>query len=566
MNHPRLPRDVERVALAFCQGSPTPYKELVKKALDSGEWDSVLSSNPDPSTYANADDYFEDIQVVKFLSKYPTLPGGKSKEQLHQEAEQRFYVLERECFRTNQRLIPFLTNLQGNYPEEERAAISSFINLCRKNVLKLIGNGPSELPEGKFGPGATFGDRGKLTLLPDKINSRPTITLNACPVIPEWGSTLWGRAVSENGGKIEQVVGNRFTSVPKDSAKNRGICIEPSINLYYQLGLGKLIRRSLLKNTAGRLNLKTAQLVHRQVACDASISGSYATLDLSNASDTICINLVRLMFPSQWLMPLEIVRSQYTLVRDTTGTERRVLLEKFSSMGNGYTFELETVLFLAICMTCYQVAGLTPWPGNNVFAYGDDLIVKTEVAKHVLAALAFFGMTANESKTFVSGPFRESCGGDFFQGVDVRPFYLKKECNEPQDFIAMANGIRRVGVTNAYSSRRRLFTLDSWFRSLDPIPRNIRVLRGPQDFGDIVIHDDCEHWLTRWRSGIRYVRVYRPVVLNRTSWKVFDPLTILASRIYLCRSESSKFGPIPDKGIVGRNPDLGYKVGWVAYS
>jgi len=102
------------------------------------------------------------------------------------------------------------------------------------------------------------------------------------------------------------------------------------------------------------------------------------------------------------------------------------VLEKFSSMGNGYTFELETVIFSAITAAVHEmVTGEAAKLHQNVFVYGDDIICKTDVSLDVIAALRWFGFSLNERKSFVSGPFRESCGGDYFNGVPVRAHFFE---------------------------------------------------------------------------------------------------------------------------------------------
>jgi hypothetical protein len=90
---------------------------------------------------------------------------------------------------------------------------------------------------------------------------------------------------------------------------------------------------------------------------------------------------------------------------------------KFSSMGNGATFCIETLLFAA---ACYAV-------GSKEFSvYGDDVIIETELFEAYKALTGFLGFTINEEKSFTSGPFRESCGGDYYDGIDVTPVYIRQ--------------------------------------------------------------------------------------------------------------------------------------------
>jgi hypothetical protein len=238
-------------------------------------------------------------------------------------------------------------------------------------------------------------------------------------------------------------------------------------------------------------------------------------------------------------------------------------------MGNGFTFELETVIFISVIAAVMQETGVEPLLGENLYVFGDDIIFPTECASDVNAALKFLGMTVNETKSFVSGNFRESCGGDYFSGMDVRPFFLKELPSEPQDFIAIANGIRRLGSKNPQG----LFLVNryrrAWFRILDAIPSAIRRCRGPETLGDLVIHDEVARWSTRWRSSIRYIRVWRPARFRKVPWRHFRPEVILASALYGVQSGDSfreKREPFDSLGVTPRDAVMGYKLGWTPSS
>lgn len=542
-----ISREVSTVALALCDGLSGPRSADIKRCIVERRWDDLISIKINPCDYSSAESYFSDVACVSFLRKYEPLPTTVDRKKV---AVDGFFEAELSCYRTNQRLLPFIFNTYG----KEDEALMDFFHLLRKEVVNIIGDRPPGNPTGRFGPGSTYGDRGRLTTIPDKMSSSPTFTRDAWPFLFPWASTLWGKACASRSGSPTKVKGNRFTTVPKDCTKDRGICIGPSINLFFQLGYGRCLRDRL---AASGIDLNHAQEVHRQVARDSSISGAYATIDLHQASDSISTALVKLCFPHRWHEPLFDLREPITSIV-VDGENKDVVLEKFSAMGNGYTFELETVLFLAVCRTVYVMRGHKPLNGKNVHVFGDDIIVKTELAEDVIAALRFLGLETNKSKTFVSGPFRESCGGDYFNGVDVRPYFQKELPCEPQHYIAMANGLRRMVFTNSFAWGRGPSIHRAWFRVLDFIPGPIRRLRGPKDLGDLCIHDDCEFWQTRTRSSIRYIRVYRPSKYRKVSWGHFDTDVVLAGACYGL--------PWNDGYIIPRDSVAGYKQGWVAYS
>lgn len=546
-----MSRDVTDVALALCDGFAGSRRDEFKKLIANEDWDTLVQTNVSPSDYPDAESYFADAASIAFLKKYEGLPTTIDKAA---KARSNFWTAEASCYRANQRLLPFIHN---TFSCEDEALVP-FLDTVREKVVELIGERPPSDLEGRFGPGATYGDRRGLTTIPDKMQSRPQLTHDAWPFLVPWSGTSWCTASANRGDSIDFVRGNRFTTVPKDGKTDRGISIEPSINLFYQLALGSALRKALKKRTAHRVDLEHSQATHRQVAREASVTGAFATIDLSQASDSICSALVRLIIPPKWFDLLDSLRSPFTEIREDNRV-KVVKLEKFSSMGNGYTFELETVIFMAICCAVMHRCGLAAKPGINVYTFGDDMIVPTECAQCVIAALSFLGFKTNVDKTFVSGPFRESCGGDYFLGVDVRPYYQKKHVSEPQHYIGMANGIRRMAPPDHYSSYRWDRARRGWFIALDAIPSDIRRCRGPQGLGDICIHDEKATWETKWRHGIRYIRTYRPVRHREVKFDLFDYDVQLASALY-------GITLTPRNGVIPRDSVLGYKIGWVASS
>jgi len=549
-----LPTSVERAILHLFEDLGSPFALKVNLLWRAGQWDDVARLSVDPKHYLDAESYWRDATASSIVRKLVELPTTIDRKAV---AEENFRISERMCFRTNRRLLPYLS---PGLPDTDEGVLR-YLTRARKIARRILGPAPDTClikensregtlryaVQGRFGPGATYADRGMLTTIPDKMSSSPTITPDARFYHFPWWDTLWAKACASSGRVPSYVQGNRFTTVPKDSTKDRGIAVEPSINLYFQLGYGRILRKRL--SLAG-INLAKGQDIHRRVACEASISGRHCTLDLSNASDTICTNLVKLVLPADWFEVLNDLRSKKTLFGGSWH-----LLEKFSSMGNGFTFELETLIFLCLALALDDGSGHKLEPGVNVFVYGDDIIVPTECSKAVIAALSFFGLTVNDSKSFVDGPFRESCGGDYFLGVDVRPHFLKESPNEPQQLISFANGLRRVSSTD---SERMACVRRAWFGILDALPKPLRDLRGPMELGDLLVHDDETRWRPRYRSCIRYFKVYRPARFSRIGYGNFKPEVVLAAACYGTGSSQ--------KGIIPRNGVTGYKTGWVPFS
>lgn len=530
-----------KVVSALCEDTNTPRALTVAILLRNNEFGQLFSLKIDPQHYLSSNQYFKDCQVTELLRKLELDVPGIDRRAVALEG---FYSSEKQCGATNARLSRFVCN--GPFgPADVR--LFNLVDEMKRDMKSILGALPKSL-SGRFGPGATFEDKGQLTTVPDKMTSRPTITEGACCLLGYWHETAWFRAIAGDPSlKVHPSIvrGNRFTTVPKDATKDRGICVEASLNVWFQLSVGKLLKARL--HRAG-IDLLHAQPLHQSLAREASRSGSHATIDLSNASDTMSYQLVKLLLPEEWFDLLDSLRSPMTRVNG-----KWVRLEKFSSMGNGFTFELETLVFLVLVRAIASLRGKEYQTGKDLMVFGDDIIVPTDIAEDAIAGLKWIGFTPNSRKTFLSGPFRESCGGDFFQGEAVRPHYQKKVPYEPQHWISLANGLRNVGRLDSRSDVHREYFRRAWLRALDALPSHIRRLRGPIHLGDLVIHDDT--FQRRWRSGIGYVRVYRPVA-RPLSWSHWKPSVMYASALY----------GIPSKGPLPRGSVEGYKVGWVAFS
>jgi hypothetical protein len=161
-----------------------------------------------------------------------------------------------------------------------------------------------------------------------------------------------------------------------------------------------------------------------------SEDGSVATLDLKSASDMISIDLVRALMPGSWFDLLMKLRSPVITV-PTNGkggsAGMQVELQMISTMGNGFTFPLMTLLLVALIYGYRCTRGgpslYIDWKDTCVF--GDDIIIPVHEYAGFVDVLTKAGLIVNLDKSYSEGAFRESCGGDFLNGVDITPFYVK---------------------------------------------------------------------------------------------------------------------------------------------
>jgi hypothetical protein len=281
----------------------------------------------------------------------------------------------------------------------------------------------------------------------------------------------------KNSGHGVTIRGSRLAFAPKNANIARCICVEPSLGMYYQLGFGRLLERSLLYKMG--INLSKQPFKNRELARLGSIHGDLSTIDLSSASDSMSLPMLRWALPRDWIYILSELRSPWV---EVDGKEEE--LHMVSSMGNGFTFPLQTIFFACIVTASARLRGIplsNPWGDTlgNWAVFGDDIIVPKSITADVLRGLSLFGFTANSNKTFVEGPFRESCGHDYYRGHNVRGVYIQN-INSLQ---ARASAINQL---NLFSTRTGLL-----------VRHLVRELKGTARF----------HFVPRWENDDAGVKV-----------------------------------------------------------
>lgn len=247
---------------------------------------------------------------------------------------------------------------------------------------------------------------------------------------------------SASFGDFRVVEGSRLSFVPKTNDVSRSICIEPVLNMLVQKGLGNSLERRLRQYFG--IDLACQQEKNRELARIGSVEDSYVTIDLASASDTISLAMLEEFLPRHVLSLLKLLRSPVTTV-SLTGEQLR--LNMVSTMGNGFTFPLQTMLFACVVEACSRVAEMPlVFPrGKHLGSFGingDDIVCSKELHGMVVRLLSLLGFEVNRSKSFHEGPFRESCGGDFFRGHNVRGVYVKT-LSEPGSRYAAINLLNR---------------------------------------------------------------------------------------------------------------------------
>lgn len=283
----------------------------------------------------------------------------------------------------------------------------------------------------------------------------------------------------DRGKWFEIVSESRATTVPKNSTKRRMIVVEPTANMFMQQGLMAVMYERLKR--VG-LDVTSLPSEHKRLAFRGSVSGKTATIDFSEASNCNLIELIRYLFPAKWFYWLDILRC------DTISLQgKSVKLEAVSTMGNATTFPVETLVFWSLAVACAMWSTFSTAHRNSPLAspyrilptleefrsvsvFGDDCIVDQANADLFCRIASFVGFSTNVEKTFCDpGPgFRESCGGDYYHGRDVRPFNIKaptsakRSAYEPWLYTVLNGAVQKYisyfGPT-AYVYDKELFKL-----------------------------------------------------------------------------------------------------------
>lgn len=388
----------------------------------------------------------------EYLSKYCD-EGLTPADQRRANAVKKWLDTEDTNLATNARLA----DMDPGYNILPRVPYSAFCKFARRIISNVLGPLRDSIVSGSFSGGASTSRRRTESHPAQKFCNKADATEAAFPFL----DIVWreGPLLRQYGvfANLNETRGAVLFTVPKKTDIDRCACKEPDFNMYLQKGVGLHIRRRLQRFG---INLND-QAINRRLAHAGSLSGELATLDLSSASDTITIEAVRALLPTDWFLYLNDIRSQEVLV---DGRYHRTHM--FSSMGNGFTFELESLIFWALARTVCYFEGIS----GIVSVYGDDIIVPSRAFDMVTWALSVFGFTVNESKSFATGPFRESCGGHYHEGEDVTPFYLKRRPTHLTDVIRVANQFRRWAMADPIRRYSLPAIYNVWRKLADMVP------------------------------------------------------------------------------------------------
>jgi len=452
----------------------TPTVLHVRKCITtrgfSGIWDGSL-----PPPQIGSDTFGFDYFASNLLKKYPFLGADQEK-----AAISSFEEFERSCLESNRRIY--------HSCKYNLLAAKDISSIARKIRVVLGDVFDWDIAEAGFshGPGASTRLRRRESDAYFKFRGKPETTQYNMPLavaavgrIPLWFGEIHPLRQTD---MFHVVPGCRITTVPKNAKTDRTIGIEPCMNMYVQKGIGSMIRSRLR-----RVGVNLSDQSHNQNLARLSSFLGLSTLDLKGASDTVCYELVERVLPPAWFEAMKRCRSPRYVLNSRVHT-----FEKFSTMGNGFTFELESLIFWAIVQVCVDKTFGSLREGRTVSdtmaadrltaVYGDDIIVPRACADAVVELLNFCGFTVNLEKSNLDGIFHESCGKHYHGDTDVTPVYVDEPVSNPDKARLFANNIARWSArmsktcpSPVYSAMwaRAYKHCEQWHETLAPIPDGV---------------------------------------------------------------------------------------------
>lgn len=476
----RLPRAVESALHALTR----VHSSALAPALlaQYGEWEQLRDFDPAlvADKYPDVKAFAIAYQAASLLAK-ATMFGTMNDSDRETATLEKWLATEERCKLTNDRFESVSDGLaELSWMGEMRSLIAFALDgrAPDSQFLTRVEMGPiSTIDEVVglcgFGPGAMVGFPGQETCLSQKYGVDLTVTRDLMPFASSLMPAGWINLRSKG---VYETSGNEWFSVPKSAVIYRSCAKEPGLNSWLQLGIGRTMRRRLKRNLGVDLR---KQWEWNRYLMEVATEWDLVTIDLSSASDLLATLMCLWMMPYRWFHLCDLARSHVSTMPD--GSIR--VLEKFCSMGNGFTFPLQTLLFTALVRTTVPVEEhcLTS-------VFGDDIIVPRKYAETLIDRLEFLGLQVNTSKTHLAGVFRESCGVDTFNGVNVRPAYRRDK--HETDPVSWANAwdrwLRRMTAVPGMSDDDLRLLEASWLTSVRCVPRDFR-LPGPLLLGDSVV-------------------------------------------------------------------------------
>lgn len=334
---------------------------------------------------------------------------------------------------------------------------------------------------------------------------------------------------------------SRLKFVRKNVKTARSICMEPNAYMLLQQAVLDMIKVSLKVSPVGKFIHLQDQSVNQFLAEYGSLTNRIDTLDMSHASDSVSVELVRAIFPRKWLYFLMGTRTSQVLLPDNSVKS----VKKFAPMGSALCFPVQCIIFTSIVLqaAAHYVFGRQQCENGEVSdseimsiihmfsdtpnlssgfmplsVYGDDICVDSKLTPIVADLLAKYGFSVNLDKSFTGDQsFRESCGKYYLGGDDVSPVFYKVPlygavlgATDIASIVGQCNQAFALG----YRSYRRYLLKELLF----DVHHNLRYTRESDDTS--AVRTDASS--LNWRLKRRYNRDLQREEIRHISITVSD--------------------------------------------
>lgn len=330
-------------------------------------------------------------------------------------------------------------------------------------ISSRIGVFDPELWRNKHGPGAvsdlkSYQFKYDFPNWPEKLSNVFPMSSFGFPNYTHWIDKLAAWANGDPSFSKHEPP-SKLIAVPKTQKGPRLIAAEPTAYQWAQQAILSFLADRIAKVPVCRSIHLRDQTFNQNLALRASHTQSHVTVDLSSASDRLSCWVVERMFRSNptLLHALHSTRTRWVVNTIDRKSPKFHKLRKFACMGSACTFPVQSIVFLTIAIGSILQSRKLPLydtevlesVAQEVLVFGDDIIIPEDSYGTLQEALSSLGLKVNTSKTFSTGKFRESCGMDAYDGVNVTPVYAIR----PPDVSRPESILSSVAVHNNFAMR-----------------------------------------------------------------------------------------------------------------
>jgi hypothetical protein len=225
---------------------------------------------------------------------------------------------------------------------------------------------------------------------------------------------------------------SKLIAVPKTLKGPRLIASEPVAHQWCQQMIKDCLTSRLAATPISASIHFRDQTFNQNAAKEASHTQDRATIDLSHASDRLSCWVVERIFRrnSSLVEALHASRTRWVVNTIDRKSPQFHKLRKFACMGSACTFPVQSYVFAILAISAVMITRQVSRTTHNlrvasreVQVFGDDIVIPLDSWEVLQGLLGHLGLKVNQSKSFTTGRFRESCGLDAYDGHCVTPTY-----------------------------------------------------------------------------------------------------------------------------------------------